>query len=107
MHYRILDGKTWDSFIFRQRDSLRTVCNAPKRQGVYLIYPFTEPLTEDSLLYVGKSGSILQCGELKSEILHGRIQNSRGGMKVTIYNCREELLLLPFSRQKLNAFMAD
>lgn len=66
-------------FYFKQRDSLASVCNAPKdKGGVYLVFAINNDVEE--LIYIGCSGKREADGSLKIR------KAGLGGMKDRIVN---------------------
>lgn len=67
-------------FFFKKGDKLSEVSNdVPQMQGVYYIIRLANGNVE--LVYIGKSGTITQSGELKEQSLKERINNKQDGIK--------------------------
>lgn len=74
---------------FRLEDSLKLQTqNIPSGYGVYIFHRNVE---DGDILYIGKSGTVLQNGCYKTQGLRDRLNNKQDGMK------REEFL-----RMKMN-----
>jgi len=56
-----------DHFFLRQNDDLRIVCNAPQKNGVYLIYSLNKGRIE--LVYIGCTDISSQFQGLKDQII--------------------------------------
>lgn len=65
--------------IFRLRDSLREQTkDIPEEYGVYI---FRKNVKDGDILYIGKSGTILQNGCYKAQGLRDRLNNKQDGMR--------------------------
>ncbi len=71
-------------FLFRKGDNLKKVCKAPDLPGVYLFFAVLKTGKEE-LRYIGKSGSILQNGTFKKQLLCGRICNKQDRVNREIF----------------------
>ena len=70
---------------FRLGDSLKKQTeDIPTGYGVYI---FHKNVNDGDILYIGKSGTILQNGCFKAQYLRGRLNNQQDGMR------REDFLL--------------
>lgn len=67
-------------FFFQKGDSLSIQSkDVPQLPGVYYILRLAQGKID--LVYIGKSGTIVQNGRFKSQLLKGRINNKQEGMK--------------------------
>lgn len=67
-------------FFFQKGESLSIKSkDVPELPGVYYILRLTQGKVD--LVYIGKSGTIVQNGQFKSQLLKGRINNKQEGMK--------------------------
>ena len=71
-------------FFFKKGDDLfASSKDVPELPGVYYIVKLARGKID--LVYIGKSGTINQCGDFKDQLLKGRINNKQDGMKCQIY----------------------
>lgn len=67
-------------FFFQEGDSLTIQSkDVPDLPGVYYILRLSHD--KEDLVYIGKSGTVLQNGQFKNQLLKGRINNKQEGMK--------------------------
>jgi len=67
-------------FFFQKGDELSLQsANVPDLPGVYYVIRLAHGKID--LVYIGKSGTVLQNGQIKSQLLKGRINNKQEGMK--------------------------
>lgn len=67
-------------FFFEKESNLRKASKeVPDLQGVYYVLRLSKGKIE--VVYIGKSGTIQQTGEFKSQSLRGRINNKQANMK--------------------------
>lgn len=67
-------------FFFQNEDVLSAQSrDVPNLPGVY--YTLRLASNKIDLVYIGKSGTVLQNGQFKSQMLNGRINNKQEGMK--------------------------
>ncbi|MCB9245817.1 MAG: hypothetical protein H6606_05250 [Flavobacteriales bacterium] len=67
-------------FFFQKGDSLSIQSkDVPELPGVYYILRLARGRVD--LVYIGKSGTVLQNGQFKSQLLKGRINNKQEGVK--------------------------
>lgn len=72
------------SFIFRKGDNLKSVSkNVPNLPGVYYFVNVQGDKSE--IVYIGKSGTMLQKGEFKNQLLNDRLNNKQDGVKRQVY----------------------
>jgi hypothetical protein len=72
--------KNWGHFFFKKGDELSEVSkDVPEMPGVYYIIRLAGGRVE--LVYIGKSGTVLQNGSFKGQTLGGRINNKQENMK--------------------------
>jgi hypothetical protein len=72
--------KNWGHFFFQKGDKLFEVSkDVLELPGVYYIIRLARGRVE--LVYIGKSGTILQNGNLKGQTLRGRINNKQDGIR--------------------------
>jgi hypothetical protein len=77
--------KHFSEFTFTSNDVLTKVCNAPKTgAGVYIVYQVDKKNTE-SLVYIGKSGTLYQSETWSAQLLYGRINNTVGKIKREVF----------------------
>jgi hypothetical protein len=74
-------------FEFHRNSLLSKACNAPESYGVYLI--FSSCNGTNTLVYIGKSGTVQGSGEFKDQNLSGRIKNKQDGVKRQEYFIRK------------------
>lgn len=83
-------------FFFKKGDNLRaqskTVPNLP---GVYLIFRLAHGRVD--LVYIGKSGTVLQNGEFRNQLLRKRLNNKQGGVK------RQEFFTQKMEEEEIDA----
>ena len=66
-------------FLFKKGDRLASVSmNVPNLPGVYYVLKLAD--SKIDLVYVGKSGTILQDGSFKEQGLRGRLNNKQDGV---------------------------
>lgn len=83
-------------FFFKKGDSLSTVSkDVPEKPGVYYILRLASGRID--LVYIGKSGTIMQNGRFKDQLLKGRINNKQDRMK------RQEYFTLKIEQEKIDA----
>ena len=76
--------KQQEHFFFQKGNSLTAQSSGvPNLPGVYYIMRLSNGKID--LVYVGRSGSIMQSGKLKEQTLNGRINNKQNGMKRQLY----------------------
>lgn len=67
-------------FLFKKDDRLASVSiNVPNLQGVYYVLKLADAKVD--LVYIGKSGTILQDGSFKEQGLRGRLNNKHDGVR--------------------------
>ena len=72
--------KTHGHFFFKKGDRLTEQSKeVPELPGVYYILRLAQGKID--LVYIGNSGTILQNGQFKDQLLRGRINNKQNGMK--------------------------
>ncbi|MBL0310486.1 MAG: hypothetical protein IPP77_12670 [Bacteroidetes bacterium] len=72
--------KTQGHFFFKKGNSLKEQSrDVPELPGVYYILCLAQGKVD--LVYIGKSGTVLQSGKFKNQQLQGRINNKQDGMK--------------------------
>jgi hypothetical protein len=87
--------KNTGHFFLKKNESLIEASKAvPELPGVYYVILLAKgkPL----LVYIGKSGTIMQNGKFKKQGLQGRLNNKQEGMK------RQEFFELKFSQEKID-----
>lgn len=68
------------SFLFKKEDNLRAVSKSvPNFPGVYYVLRLANKKAD--IVYIGKSGTILQSGSFKGQTLRSRINNKQGDMR--------------------------
>lgn len=71
-------------FFFQKGDSLATQSRAvPNLPGVYYIIRLAQGNVD--LVYIGKSGTILQNGRFKNQLLRNRLNNKQDGIKRQLF----------------------
>jgi len=71
-------------FFFEKGNSLKMVSeNVPNKPGVYYFLRLRKGKVE--LVYIGKSGTMLQNGKFRNQLLKSRLNNKQGGLKRQIY----------------------
>ncbi|WP_348811076.1 hypothetical protein [Flavobacterium maritimum] len=76
--------KNCGNFSFRKGDNLAQLSkNVPEKPGVYYILRLAKGKVD--LVYIGKSGTVLQDGSFKSQLLRGRLNNKQEGVKRQVY----------------------
>ena len=76
--------KNEGNFFFEKGDQLSHVSkDVPNLPGVYYIYRLARGRVE--LVYIGKSGTMLQDGSSKNQMLRQRINNEHNGVKRQTY----------------------
>lgn len=71
-------------FFFQPGDNLREASGeVPNLPGVYIIYRLAKGKVE--LVYIGRSGSMLQSGTFKNQLLRQRLNNEQEGIKRQLY----------------------
>jgi hypothetical protein len=82
-------------FFFKKGDILSAVSkDVPDKPGVYYILRLAKGKVE--LVYIGKSGTIMQDGRFKDQLLRGRINNKQNGMK------RQEYFTLKIEQENID-----
>jgi hypothetical protein len=72
--------KQWGHFFFKKGDKISEVSrDVPELPGVYYILRLARGRID--LVYIGKSGTIVQNGKFKEQFLNGRINNKQEGTK--------------------------
>ncbi|QIG88446.1 hypothetical protein G6R40_01685 [Chryseobacterium sp. POL2] len=72
--------KTNGHFFFEKNDNLRNKSkDVPNLPGVYYILKLARGKVE--LVYIGKSGSMLQNGQFKDQLLNKRLNNKQDGIR--------------------------
>ena len=72
--------KNQGHFFFEQGSVLSQVSKeVPNSAGVYYILRLAKGKLD--LVYIGKSGTIIQSGNLKAQLLRGRLNNKQDGLK--------------------------
>lgn len=83
-------------FFFKKGDLLSAVSrDVPEKPGVYYILRLASGQVD--LVYIGKSGTIMQNGRFKDQLLKGRLNNKQNGMK------RQEYFTLKIEQEKIDA----
>ena len=76
--------KQQGNFFFQKGNSLTAQSSGvPDLPGVYYIMRLAKGKID--LVYIGRSGSMIQSGQLKEQTLNGRINNKQNGMKRQLY----------------------
>jgi hypothetical protein len=79
-------------FFFSPGQNLKEVSkNVPDLPGVYYIMRLSRGKID--LVYIGKSGTMVQKGDFKSQLLRGRINNEQEGLRRQDYfeqKCKQE-----------------
>ncbi|MCA4781329.1 hypothetical protein IF125_03520 [Empedobacter stercoris] len=76
--------KTNGHFFFEKNDNLRDKSkDVPNLPGVYYILKLAKGKVE--LVYIGKSGSMLQNGQFKDQLLNNRLNNKQDGIRREYY----------------------
>ncbi|MDM1043055.1 MULTISPECIES: hypothetical protein [Empedobacter] len=76
--------KTNGHFFFEKNDNLRNKSkDVPNLPGVYYILKLAKGKVE--LVYIGKSGSMLQNGQFKDQLLNKRLNNKQDGIRREYY----------------------
>jgi hypothetical protein len=71
-------------FSFRKGDNLaQKTKDVPKLAGIYYILRLADGKVD--LVYIGKSGTILQNGTFKSQLLKARLNNKQDGVKRQVH----------------------
>ncbi|OFX18468.1 MAG: hypothetical protein A2041_13465 [Bacteroidetes bacterium GWA2_31_9b] len=71
-------------FFFEKGDNLKEASkNVPNLPGVYYILKLAQGKVE--IVYIGKSGTILQNGSFKEQGLQSRLNNKQDGMKRQLF----------------------
>jgi hypothetical protein len=77
-------GRKWNgAFHFTKADKLTTKINeaeVAKGYGVYAFFGCRDEGVAEKLLYIGKSGTILQDGRLREQALNKRIRKKQGDL---------------------------
>jgi hypothetical protein len=82
-------------FFFKKGDSLKEVSKGvPDLPGVYYVLRLANNKIE--LVYIGKSGTIMNNGKFKDQGLQGRLNNKQDGMK------RQEYFDLKIEQEQIN-----
>lgn len=80
MFEEIKKYKNSGNFFFKRGDVLSQVSkHVPELPGVYYILCLSAGKVD--LVYIGKSGTIMQSGEFKDQLLRGRLNNKQAGIK--------------------------
>jgi len=80
MFDELIQYKNNGHFFFKKGDKLSVQSQeVPELPGVYYILRLAKAKVE--LVYIGKSGTMLQNGQFKNQLLKGRINNKQEGMK--------------------------
>jgi hypothetical protein len=88
--------KSTGHFLFKKDDNLRVASkNVPDKPGVYYVVRLAQGKLH--LVYIGKSGTMNQCGEFKDQLLKGRINNIYDGMR------REDYFKLKIEAENIDA----
>ena len=96
MEYILKKYNECGSFSFKLGDSLSIVSGVvPNKPGVYIIYGINS--TNSKLVYIGKSGTIINDGSFKTQLLRKRLNNKQEGLRRQVYfenklkedNCNE------------------
>ena len=88
--------KNWGHFFYEYGNSLSEVSKmVPDMPGVYYILRLARGKV--TLVYIGKSGTILQSGKFRDQLLRGRINNKQGGLK------RHEYFDMKIREEKIDA----
>lgn len=88
--------KTNGHFFFEKNDNLRNKSkDVPNLPGVYYILKLAKGKVE--LVYIGKSGSMLQNGQFKDQLLNKRLNNKQDGIR------REHYFLQKFESENIDA----
>ncbi|KIA89587.1 hypothetical protein [Kaistella jeonii] len=67
-------------FFFQKGDNLKNVSkNVPDKPGVYYFLRLRKGKID--LVYIGKSGTMMQNGLFRNQLLKNRLNNKQGGMK--------------------------
>ena len=67
-------------FFFKKEDHLKTVSqNVPDKPGVYYFLRLRKGKID--LVYIGKSGTMMQNGQFRDQLLKNRLNNKQSGMK--------------------------
>lgn len=84
-------------FFFKKGDNLNEVSRGvPDLPGVYYVLQLANGRVE--LVYIGKSGTILNNGKFKDQGLQGRLNNKQDGIK------RQEYFDLKLEQEQINGF---
>ena len=76
--------KNQDHFFYKKGNRLKDQSSdVPSLPGVYYIFRLAKGRVD--LVYIGKSGSILQSGKFKKQLLRSKINNKQDGMKRQVY----------------------
>jgi hypothetical protein len=71
-------------FFFQKGDNLKNVSqNVPNKPGVYYFLRLRKGKID--LVYIGKSGTMMQNGKFRDQLLKGRLNNKQDGMKRQIF----------------------
>lgn len=71
-------------FFFRKGDNLASSSiDVPDLPGVYYFLRLANGKVD--LVYIGKSGTIMQSGKFKDQLLKGRLNNKQDGMKRQLF----------------------
>lgn len=72
------------SFTFKTGDALSKQSKAvPNLPGIYIIYTITSNTKE--LVYIGKSGTMINDGSFKTQLLRKRLNNRHAGVSRQVY----------------------
>ncbi|WP_306568240.1 hypothetical protein [Flavobacterium lindanitolerans] len=83
-------------FFFKKGDNLRTISESvPDLPGVYFVLSLAEEKAE--IVYIGKSGTILQTGNFKGQTLRSRINNKQEKIK------RQDFFTQRIENEQINA----
>jgi len=83
-------------FFFKKGDLLSVVSkDVPEKPGVYYILRLARGKVD--LVYIGKSGTIMQDGRFKDQLLRGRLNNKQNGIK------RQEYFTLKIDQDNIDA----
>jgi hypothetical protein len=81
-------------FFFKKGDSLKEVSkDVPDLPGVYYVIRLAKGKV--NLVYIGRSGTIMNNGKFRDQGLHGRLNNKQDGMK------RQEYFDLKFEQHQI------
>ena len=71
--------ENWGHFFFSEGTQLKEVSkDVPSKPGVYYFLRLARGAID--LVYIGKSGTVLQNGEMKQQLLKGRLNNKQEGV---------------------------